>query len=65
MVNKANNNPPVRILTSGKVVGNPAEQWKEVKDNRVKVVNSCNDVQNTNGKEIVPADMGRRKVTTS
>lgn len=52
MVNKVNNNPPVRILTSGK-------------DNRVKVVNSGNDVQNTNGKEIVPADMGRRKVTTS
>lgn len=46
-----NNKPPLKILTSGKVMGNPVEQWKEVKDNRVKVVNNDKGVQNTTGKK--------------
>lgn len=45
------------ILSSGRVVGNVnpvGEQWKEVRDNRVKK----NGNQVVTGKEIVPVDQG-------
>lgn len=35
VVEKGKNKGPLMILTSGKVVGNISEQWKEVRDNRV------------------------------
>lgn len=47
-VNEQNKgNQPLMILASGKVVGNVAgnlkEQWKEVKDNRVKTIVKQNE----------------------
>lgn len=47
---------PLMILTSGKVVGNVAEQWKKVRDNRVKKPGQQEDVQGKSGKRIVPDD---------
>lgn len=49
---------PLMILSSGKVVGNPKEQWKEVKDNRVKNVTTQKSTQGTTRKEIVPVNKG-------
>lgn len=49
---KNNTNNPIKILASGKVVGNVGEQRKEVRDNCVK--NKANPVEDTTGKEIVP-----------
>lgn len=34
--NKGNDESPMMILSSGKVVGYTGEQWKEVRDNLVK-----------------------------
>lgn len=46
------------ILSSGKVVGNvnvtAKEQWKEVKDNRVRNVVNQNTSLNNNGMEMAP-----------
>lgn len=46
------------ILSSGKVVGNVGEQWKEVRDNRVKNGARQGETQGATGKEIVPVDQG-------
>lgn len=54
--NKGKDKQPLMILTSGKVVGNVREQWKEIKDNRVKTINKQNEVQEKTRKEIVPVD---------
>ncbi|XP_070032135.1 uncharacterized protein [Nicotiana tomentosiformis] len=53
------------ILSSGKVVGsvdgNSKEQWKEVKDNRVKAIANQTEVQGKTGKEIVPVQQGEKQ----
>ncbi|XP_070005899.1 uncharacterized protein [Nicotiana sylvestris] len=53
------NSQPIMILSSGKVVGNvnvtAKEQWKEVKDNRVRNVVNQNTSLNNNGMEMAPA----------
>lgn len=56
---------PLMILTNGKVVGNVVEQWKEVRDNRVKNV-AKQDTQAKNGKELAPVDnVSDKQVKTS
>ncbi|XP_070022141.1 uncharacterized protein [Nicotiana sylvestris] len=45
---------PLMILSSGKVVGNPSAQWKEVRDNRGKAKEKVNEGGTKNGKEMVP-----------
>lgn len=52
------NKARLKILSSGNVMGNPVEQWKEVKDNRVKAVNNKKGGQSGTGKELVIADKG-------
>lgn len=56
------NKQPLIILSSGKVVGNVAgnskEQWKEVKDNRVKAIVNKTEAQGNTEKEIVLVNNG-------
>ncbi|XP_019257603.1 PREDICTED: uncharacterized protein LOC109235805 [Nicotiana attenuata] len=57
---KVQHNQPLMILSSRRVVGNVksnGEQWKDVKDNRVKKAGN----QVINGKEIVPVNQGDRQ----
>lgn len=49
---KGNVKAPVMIISSGKVVGKDGEQWKEVRDNRVKNAKQ-DEVQVGIGKKIV------------
>lgn len=49
-------NNPIMILSSGKVIGNLGEQWKEVRDNRVKNGAKQAEIRGQTGKEIVPVD---------
>lgn len=55
------------ILTSGKVVdnvsGNSKEQWKEVKDNRVRTVVNQNAEKGNTRKEIIPVQQGGNQQT--
>lgn len=55
-----NQQGPLMILSSGKVVGNMTgkgkEKWKEVRDNGTKKGN--NEGQTITGKEIIPVDQG-------
>lgn len=66
MEEKGKDKGPLMILTSGKVVGKPNEQWKEVKGNRVKTVGKQDAVQAKTEKEIVLVDKGvAKQVQTS
>ncbi|XP_070028582.1 uncharacterized protein [Nicotiana sylvestris] len=53
------NSQPIMMLSSGKVVGNvnvtAKEQWKEVKDNKVRNVVNQNTSLTNNGMEMAPA----------
>lgn len=53
---KNNVDQPIKILSSGKVVGNIGEQWKEVRDNRVENGAKQVDINEKTRKEIVPLD---------
>lgn len=44
------------IHTSGKVVGNIGEQWKEARDNCVKKTVQQEEIKAKTGKEIVPVE---------
>nr|XP_016495963.1 PREDICTED: probable serine/threonine-protein kinase tsuA [Nicotiana tabacum] len=65
MAHDKENQDPLMILTSRRVVGNVGEQWKEVRDNRIKNTGKQDDLQNKTGKEIVPIDDGAQKVQTT
>nr|XP_009800037.1 PREDICTED: uncharacterized protein DDB_G0287625-like [Nicotiana sylvestris] len=53
------NSQPIKMLSSGKIVGNvnvtAKEQWKEVKDNRVRNVVNQNTSLSNNGMEMAPS----------
>lgn len=53
---KNNFQKPIKILTSSNVAGNVGEQWKEVRDKRIKIGAKQVDVQGKTGKEIVLDD---------
>lgn len=62
VVEKEKNKGPLMIPTSGRVVGNAGQQWKEVRDNRIENTGKQDDLQNKTGKEIVSVDDGTQKV---
>lgn len=53
---KDKNKGPLMILTSGKIVGNVGEQWKGVRDSRLKNTGKQDEVQPKTGKEIIPVN---------
>lgn len=58
---KKSNEQPIKILTSGKFVGNVGEQWREVRDNRVKNNTKQEYNQGKTGNKIVPVEQGVRQ----
>ncbi|XP_070037367.1 uncharacterized protein [Nicotiana tomentosiformis] len=62
---KTSNNRPIKILSSGKVVGNIGEQWKEVRDNRIKNDTKQTEDQRKTGRQILEVDRSGRETDAS
>lgn len=55
------NEQQLKILSSGKIVGNVGKNWREVRDNRVKNNANQENNQGKTRKEIVPIHQGIRQ----